>query len=124
SLFPYTTLFRSVGVGLSVRGKVLNKAMKRAEAVLLDRYNIDFKVRDVGFTGLATVTFQDIEVLPRDRDTLARIEKMAVSVRLWPLLFGDVKIGNLVLKNSEVTLIKRDSLSNYDFLFKKRAQEK
>lgn len=113
-----------VGVGLSVRGKVLNKAMKRAEAVLLDRYNIDFKVRDVGFTGLATVTFQDIEVLPRDRDTLARIEKMAVSVRLWPLLFGDVKIGNLVLKNSEVTLIKRDSLSNYDFLFKKRAREK
>lgn len=47
-----------VGVGLSVRGKVLNKAMKRAEAVLLDRYNIDFKVRDVRFTGLATVTFR------------------------------------------------------------------
>src|SRR5690606_41811252 len=65
-----------VGVGLSVRGKVLNKAMKRAEAVLLDRYNIDFKVRDVGFTGLATVTFQKIELLASDSDRVARIQQL------------------------------------------------
>src|SRR5690606_31582031 len=72
-----------------------------------------------GFSGLKTVTFKDIELLPQGRDTLAKIERMSVSVRLWPLLFGEVKLGKLGLINSEVTLIKVDTVSNYDFLFKK-----
>lgn len=98
--------------------------MTKAEGVLLRDYNIDFKVRDYRFTGLATVTFDHIEVLPREREQLADIKQMAVTVRLWPLLFGDVKIGNLVLNNAKVTLVKKDSVSNYDFLFKKKEKAK
>lgn len=113
-------LLVGLGVALSVRGKMLDKAMTNVERTLLDRYQVDFNVRDYRFTGLATVTFQDIEVVPQNRDTLAKIQSMSVSVRLWPLLFGDVKIGNLSLKNSDVTLVKHDSLSNYDFLFRKK----
>src|SRR5690606_9696802 len=69
------------------------------------------------------VNFRDIEVIPQQRDTLAKIERMAVSVRLFPLLFGDVKIGNLALRNADVTLLKRDSISNYDFLFRKQSKD-
>lgn len=116
-------LLVGLAVALSVRGKMLDSAMEKVERTLLEKYQIDFKVHDYRFTGLSTVTFKDIQVLPENRDTLARIESMAVSVRLWPLLFGDVKIGNLSLKNSNVTLIKHDSISNYDFLFKKKAQD-
>src|SRR5690606_7689381 len=113
-------LLTALIVGLSVRGRMLTQAMDKVERTLLQRYGVDFKVRDYRFTGLATVTFDHIEVLPREREKLADIEKMAVSVRLWPLLFGDVKIGNLELKNSKVMLVKQDSLSNYDFLFRKK----
>ncbi|KGE13968.1 glycosyl transferase family 51 [Sphingobacterium deserti] len=116
-------LLIGLGIGLSVRGEMLDRAVKKVQQTLLTRYEIDFKVSDYRFTGLTTVTFSDIEVLPENRDTLAQIESMAVSVRLWPLLFGDVKIGNLSLKNSDVTLIKHDSISNYDFLFKKKENE-
>src|SRR5690606_33133237 len=56
-------------------------------------------------------------------DPLANIERMAVSVRLFPLLIGDVKIGNLALQNADVTLLKRDTISNYDFLFQKQAKD-
>ncbi len=116
-------LLIGLGVALSVRGKMLDRAMVKVTNVLRERYQVDFKVSDYRFTGLSTVTFHDIELLPKDRDTLARIESMAVSVRLWPLLFGDVKIGNLSLKNSNVTLVKHDSISNYDFLFRKKEKE-
>lgn len=112
-----------VGVGLSVRGRMLDQAMQKAETSLLARYNVVFKAHSYSFTGLRTVTFKDIVLQPIGRDTLARMESMAVSVRLWPLLFGDVKLGNLALKNSLVTLVKRDSISNYDFLFKKKEKE-
>ncbi|TDS13979.1 transglycosylase domain-containing protein [Sphingobacterium paludis] len=112
-----------LAVALSVRGDMLDRAVKKVQRTLLTQYEIDFKVSDYRFTGLTTVTFNDIELLPKNRDTLARIESMAVSVRLWPLLFGDVKIGNLSLQNSDVTLVKHDSISNYDFLFKKKENE-
>ncbi len=116
-------LLIGLGVGLSIRGKMLDRAMVKVERTLLEKYQVKFRVRDYRFTGLATVTFDDIQVIPKDRDTLAQIKSMAVSVRLWPLLFGDVKIGNLALNDSYVTLVKRDSVSNYDFLFKKRPQD-
>lgn len=110
-------------IALSVRTKMLDKVMTKAEHTLRERYQIDFQVREYSFTGLATVTFQDIAVLPQQRDTLAKIERMAVSVRLFPLLFGDVKIGNLVLRNADVTLVKRDTVSNYDMLFKTQGRD-
>lgn len=110
-------------IALSVRTSLLDQAMLKAENLLRERYNVDFNVEDYRFTGLATVTFRDITVLPQQRDTLAKIDRMAVSVRLWPLLFGDVKIGHLALQNTDVTLVKRDTASNYDFLFKKKATD-
>lgn len=110
-------------IALSVRTRMLDKAMTKVENILLERYHTDFNVQEYSFTGLTTVTFRNIEVIPQQRDTLAKIERMAVSVRLFPLLFGDVKIGNLVLQNADVTLLKRDSISNYDFLFQKQAKD-
>ncbi|SFS60364.1 transglycosylase domain-containing protein [Sphingobacterium wenxiniae] len=110
-------------IGLSVRGRMLADAMAKVERILPERYGIDFKVKNYRFTGLTTVTFDHIEVLPKEREKLADIEKMSVSVRLWALLFGDVKIGNLGLKNAKVSLVKQDSISNYDFLFRKKEQD-
>lgn len=106
-------------VTLSVRVKMLDSAVQKVKSTLQDQYNIDFQTSEYGFSGLTTVAFKDILLLPSDRDKLARIEKMSVSVRLWPLLFGDVKLGRLELVNSKVTFVKKDSLSNYDFLFSK-----
>lgn len=112
-----------LAIALSVRGKMLTQALVKVEEKLQKDYDIDFNVRNYRFTGLATVTFDHIEVLPRNREQLAEIEKMAVSIRIWPLLFGEVKVGNLELKKAKVTLVKQDSLSNYDFLFKKKDKD-
>ena len=116
-------LISGLTIALSVRTRMLDEAMKKVENTLRERYHTDFNVQEYSFTGLATVTFRDIEVIPQQRDTLAKIERMAVSVRLFPLLFGDVKIGNLALRNADVTLLKRDSISNYDFLFRKQSKD-
>lgn len=110
-------------IALSVRTRMLDKVLTKVENTLHERYHTDFNVREYSFTGLTTVTFRNIEIVPQQRDTLAKIERMAVSVRLFPLLFGNVKIGNLILENADVTLHKRDSISNYDFLFQKQAKD-
>src|SRR5690606_41826410 len=88
-------LISGLTIALSVRTRMLDEAMKKVENTLRERYHTDFNVREYSFTGLATVTFRDIEVIPQQRDTLATIERMAVSVRFFPLLFGCGKPGHL-----------------------------
>lgn len=120
--FVFLLLMGFIGA-LSVRTRMLDEAMTNVRNALRERYQTDFNVRTYAFTGLTTVTFQDIEVIPHQRDTLAKIAQMAVSVRLFPLLFKEVKIGHLLLQNADLTLVKRDSVSNYDFLFKKQEKD-
>lgn len=119
----FLLFFIGLGYGLSIRGRMLDQAMLKAEQQLSEKYNIDFKVRKYSFSGMTTVAFDQIDVTPRGQHQLAAIEQMSVSVRIWPLLFGDVKLGDLNLKNAKISLVKKDSVSNYDFLFKKKNKD-
>src|SRR5690606_26475801 len=60
----------------------------------------------------------DVLVLPKERDQLISMKRLEVSVKLFPLFTGKVKVGNLNIADAAVTFIKRDSTSNYDFLFR------
>lgn len=95
--------------------KVINKAVYKAKS----KYNLNVKIGSYAFSGLSTVHFSDITVIPEDRDSLANIADFTVGIKLFPLLFGDVKISELKLNHALISLVKKDSISNYDFLFKK-----
>lgn len=102
------------------RDALLIRALNKAKSTLLQKYDMDLKVQYYAFRGLNAVQLKNIALLPRNREQLAHIQDLTVSVRLWPLLFGDVKFGEVILDRGAVTLVKKDSLSNYDFLFRKR----
>lgn len=91
--------------------RIINKAKRD--------YNLNVKIKDVHFAGLKTVVFNDISVVPENRDSLAYITNFRVGIRLLPLLFGNLKLSELKMNNARVTLVKKDSIRNYDFLFKK-----
>ncbi len=110
--------------GLSKRDAILQGAIASAKQKAESQYNVDLKIQYYGFRGLSTVVFKNVFVTPKGKDQLAQIDDFAVSVRLWPLLFGDVKIGLIEMENARFTLVKRDSVvNNYDFLFKKSKQD-
>src|SRR5690606_40946666 len=72
-----------------------------------------------GFSGLKTVRFEKVRLYPDSADDLANIGVFQVSVKLFPLLSGNVRIGQLMLSDADITLVKKDSTANYDFLFGK-----
>lgn len=109
--------------GMAKRDDFLHSTMNKVKQKLSKEHNIDFQVANYKFDGLTTVVFDDIVVIPENKDTLLQINKLDVSVRIFPLLFGDVKIADLHLDNGKLTFIKGDSTSNYDFLFKKKAKD-
>ncbi len=110
-------------VAMSKRGKILRSTMVKVEHKLKKEYHIDLHVARYGFDGLTTVVFEDMSVVPEHRDTLAKMQRLAVSVRILPLLWGEVKIGDLNITAGSVSFVKGDSVSNYDFLFRKKDKD-
>jgi hypothetical protein len=98
---------------------VLSKAVNKAKR----DYNLDLKVTNPRFEGLTTVAFSNISIVPEKRDSLININDLHVGIKLFPLITGDLEIARLIIKNGKVNLVKKDTISNYDFLFKKKDRD-
>lgn len=108
---------------MSIRGDMLNKAVAKVQKKLKEDYQLNFEVQKYEFAGLTTVDFQKVKIYPDSAEQLAAIDQFKVSVKLFPLLSGTVHLDELDLKNADITLVKHDSTSNYDFLFRKRVEQ-
>lgn len=95
--------------------KVIDKADKS--------YGLELKIGEAGFSGLSTVNMKNISVVPKDRDTLSTINDITVGVKLFPLIFGDVKLSQVILNTGKINIVFKDSLSNLDFILKRKKKD-
>ncbi|OCX50267.1 penicillin-binding protein [Mucilaginibacter sp. PPCGB 2223] len=102
------------------RENLLHNAIDKATAKAKRDYNLDVKIGSAHFTGLSTVAFDDITIVPQGRDSLLDIKNFEVEVRLWPLLFGNVKLASVKLDKGWLNLTSVHGVKNFDFLFKKK----
>jgi hypothetical protein len=116
-------LFIGSLVAFSKREALLNTAINKAINKADKEYDLILKIESSGFVGLSTVSFKNITVVPRGKDSLARIMNFRVGVKLFPLIFGDIKLSEINLDRGFINLVKRDSLSNFDFLFRKKNKD-
>lgn len=105
------------------REALLKTIVDKVVAKSKSKYNLNVTIDNYGFSGLSTVQFENVSIVPQDRDRLAFIKNFDVGIAIIPLIFGDVKIDELVINDANISLIKNDSLSNYDFLFRKSKEE-
>ncbi|PWG81168.1 transglycosylase domain-containing protein [Pararcticibacter amylolyticus] len=110
-------------IAYSKREAILKTVVQKAKNKAKREYNLNLTIENPHFEGLSTIAFSDISVVPENRDSLLHIEDLHVKVRLMPLLLGDIKLAGLKLKSAKVSIVKRDSLRNYDFLFKKKNED-
>ncbi|TZF85850.1 penicillin-binding protein (plasmid) [Pedobacter sp. BS3] len=116
-------LITGIMIAYNKRESILQATLQKAIRKAKTEYHLNLSVDKARFDGLQTVVFDNITVVPENRDSLAHISKLRVGVKLFPLLFGNVKFGELELSDGRISLIKRDSLRNYDFLFRKKNQD-
>jgi hypothetical protein len=105
------------------RESLLETALERAIRKAKRDYDLNVRIGSAKFTGYNSLAFSDISVVPEDRDSLARIQKTEVSVRFWPLLMGKVALEGLTIDNGLVQIVKRDSLTNIDFLLRRKRRD-
>lgn len=107
---------------LSKRSKLLDKAVFKAQQQLYIDHQLNLEVAHYGFESINSVRFETLAVVPEGKDTLLTVDQLEIEVALWPLLFGTIKVADLQVMNAAVTLMKRDTLSNYEFLFNKNQE--
>ncbi|WP_316799127.1 biosynthetic peptidoglycan transglycosylase [Pedobacter frigidisoli] len=107
-------------VAYSKREALLKKMVAKAIAKAEKDYGLEIKIGSAGFTGLSTVKMTSVSIVPKDRDTLSQIGELSVGVKLFPLIFGNVKLSEVQLANGFVSIVLKDSTSNIDFLKRKK----
>lgn len=110
-------------VAYSKREALLKQMMSKAISKADRDFDLEVKIAEAGFSGLSTVHMSDISVVPKDRDTLTTIKDITVGVKLWPLIFGNVKLSQVILNTGGVNVVFRDSLSNLDFILKRKKKD-
>ena len=108
-------------IAYAKREAILRAAIEKGINKAKRDYDLDVKIGSAGFTGLTTVSFKNITVVPENRDSLVNIKDFRVGVKLFPLLFGDIKLSEIILNKGQINLVKKDKLSNYDFIFRKKS---
>lgn len=110
-------------IAYSKREAILNAVIAKAINKAKREYNLNLKISDPHFEGLTTVAFSNVSAVPENRDSLININDLHIGIKLFPLLAGDLKLSSLKIRSGKINLIKQDSISNYDFLFKKKNRD-
>jgi hypothetical protein len=110
-------------IAYTKREALLQKAISRAITKANNDYGLDVKIQNAGFSGLSTVHMTNVTIVPKDRDTLTNISDITVGVKLMPLILGDVKLAELSLNSGVVSIVVKDSLTNLDFILKRKKKD-
>jgi len=110
-------------IAYSKREALLKKMIAKSIAKADADFGLEIKIGSAGFTGLSTVKMTQITVVPKDRDTLSSIGELSVGVKLFPLLFGNVKLSEVKLNNGYVSVVLKDSTTNIDFILKRKKKD-
>jgi hypothetical protein len=107
-------------IAYTKRDAILQREIAKAKLKAKTAYNIDLQIGSASFTGLSTVSFSNIIVVPENRDSLLNIKKLEISVKLMPLIYGAIKLSDVDLEDGHVNLTDVNKVKNFDFLFKKK----
>ncbi|MEI8006828.1 MAG: biosynthetic peptidoglycan transglycosylase [Bacteroidota bacterium] len=83
-------------------------------------YNADLRISKARFEGISTVFLSGISLKAAGEDSLLKIDTLVVSVNAWRILEGRLNISSLEIRNLFLTVYRRDSLTNYNFLLNAR----
>jgi len=110
-------------IAYSKREALLKKVMAKAIAKAQNDYGLKVVIAKAGFSGLSTVRMEQVSVVPAERDTLTAIQDLTVGIKIFPLIFGHVKLSEIRLNNGRFNVVVKDSLSNLDFFLKRKKKD-
>lgn len=113
------------GAGLFLlRGILLRHVADKRIAACSARYGIGIAYASLKMSSFTSVCVEGLSVVPFGRDTLLRLASAEVKLDFFPLLHGKLSIREIDTEGLVCTFKKQGVVSNYDFLFSRRRQER
>lgn len=96
------------------RNILLEKVIARIDSKMAREYQCDFSVKTASFDGFSSLHFEDISLVPKQKDTLIHIEKLNTKINFWKLFLGDLQLVKLDINNGFVQLVKNKNGNNFE----------
>ena len=109
----------SIGTFFIFRNSILEKAIAKVSDKMETDYNSKFSIKTASFEGFSGVALENVLLVPKNADTLVKVQSIKTNVNFWRLLTGDVQLGTLYVKNGFVQLVKNQNGRNFDAFLKK-----
>lgn len=105
------------------RNTLLEKVIQRIDAKMEREYQCDLTIAKAEFHGLTNLEFQQITLVPKQADTLVRIDELKTSVSFWKLLMGNIQLGKLEINKGYIQLVKTKNGSNFDAFLRSKKEK-
>ncbi len=127
--FKKTAIYLSVAIALLLivffifRNTVLHSVLDKKCASFKDKYRAELQISTARFSGITGITLENISLVPEQGDTLLKCGKAYVHIRLFPLFIGKIKIDEVQLVNTHVTIRRHEGKDNYNFLLQTKTEK-
>jgi len=107
----------------SFRNIILHSVIEKKVASFNKKFPAKLIIDNSSFTGLTGIELSGVRIIPDKKDTLLSASKVYARLKLFPLIFGNVKIGNFEISETSVNIVKHDSTDNFSFLLAKKSKD-
>lgn len=98
-------------------GAVQQYIAKRASEFVSDKLGADFRVESLSIHHFSHIRLDRVSLRDRQDSLMARIDRLDVSLKLWPLVNGRIELGRISIDSLEANLyVLPDSTLNLQFV--------
>lgn len=101
-----------------LRGTVIRVVVNSRIKSVNKELSLDISYKKLSVSGLAGVRIDSLTITPLGEEELMRASKIVVRLNAFKLLLLRPDITKLELSGTRISFIKRDSTSNFEFLYK------
>ena len=105
---------------LLLRNPALNHIVQKKISQFNTANNASLSIQKTRILGISSVFIKGLVLKPADGDSLLRIDTVLISVNPVKLLAGRISVTDIRIRNLYLTISRKDSITNYGFLLKKR----
>ena len=111
-----TSVLLLIATVLLLRQPILDFVVRKAKEKFKEKFDVDLKIKDAGFSGIRDIYFSDVSLVPANGDTLFAVKNVYARINVAKLLRLKVGFRELVIDTSHLSLVKRETSDNFSFL--------
>lgn len=104
------------------RNALLRSIVDKRTSHIEQTHGLRIHYDNLEMNGLNEIILEGLSVVPEQRDTLLTLTSTRVKLNFWKLLSRKIKIRYVAADGITLAFTKRDSVANYDFLFRKKLE--